>query len=890
MRKLSMLLALLLFGSGVTLQAQDGAVDFKKMESQKILSNRDVLWTQFGPGGAGNNYYIYWHPTDADVVYHGPNMGNSYRSTDRGATYEGILDSDGTNESMNRGPIEISPVEFSRQNPDFGYCSCEGRGFLFVTYDRGLNWVKCENSSAMISAKDNRVNSLRVDPNDDNIWYMGSGKVKDVNHFFHTDLQPHGRVSLKGLRLPREQDPNYVSKPLDLSKNGFATIWKSTNKGKSWSVITPKGIPADACITEIFVHPGNSQKVFAATTYGFYVSENGGKSWTLKKGTGLDNDIIRDIDMHYDAKSKRLTFIAIDLVKYIPSGNTITYNGGLFRSIDEGESWQCINGDMPHSKEFMATPSIKNSFYKLALCNWFDEKEASLRKKYPEPPKEMMHSVTMVRLNPTNPDEMVVVNNYKSQFTFAGGMLWITKDGGNHWTACLRNGTRWNKEDKGYWESRNNPTSLNVTLRGQSEWECRDSYDRKAGATASFNADGSTIMFQFAKVVCVSEDGGETWYENDEIDASDDGSEHWVGAGNSNLPGQEIVQDLRLKDYFYLCAGENSLYRTSKFGEEKMGIDRQSVKKINLPNAHSHLECSVGSMAIDPRDVNTLYTVHFRQGFYGKLMKSVDNGVNWEIQGTVFDVPKQYHVSSHLSQNDLMIDPNYPERFYMTIPLQTLDAASTGKKVKFFKEYGVRASSDGGKTFHALNSGLPTEQVQAIALSPNEKGVLYCGVMGDKGAAGGLYKLEDGATKWKRVKLPSTIGDIFDIEFSVDGKMYISTGSFDGSSKNGGVWCSSDMKRWSQVFPYKIANQIKVAKYDPNVLLVSVPGDKGGKVKNPGIFRSQDGGKSWDKINFGNIQSDRLTDLEIDYFRPGIYWCSTYGAGYYKAVDHSIYK
>ena len=36
-------------------------------------------------------------------------------------------------------------------------------------------------------------------------------------------------------------------------------------------------------------------------------------------------------------------------------------------------------------------------------------------------------------------------------------------------------------------------------------------------------------------------------------------------------------------------------------------------------------------------------------------------------------------------------------------------------------------------------------------------------------------------------------------------------------------------------------------------------------ILNPGIYRSLDKGKTWAKINTGNIQSDRIVDIAIDY-------------------------
>ncbi len=884
-RKLTATTLLLLCGCCIGFAKGD--VNFNAMSSKRIESNPDVKWTQFGPGGAGNNYYIYAHPTDPNTLFQGPNMGNSYRTTDKGDTYEGILDWDGvTGRSAERGPVLISPTEFSHQDPNFGMCSAEKCPGLYITYDKGATWHLDHKSLDMFSAKKNNINAIEVDPNDENIWYVGSGNVKDANHFFFSNKYPNGFVGAKLIPYYRETDKNFVESKIDLAESGVATIWKSTNKGKSWSVVTPKGINKQAQITEIYVHPAKSSRVFAATTYGLYVSDDAGKSWTLKNKRGLDNDIIRSIDMHYDKSTKKLTLFAIDVVKYIPDGKSVTYNGGIFRSDDEGESWVNINNDLAVGGALMNNKTVKNSYFKLAISNWFDIKQADAIKRYPEMPKEILHSFSMIKVNPSDVNKLILVNNYKSQYTFPGGMLWKSDDGGKHWVAALRNGLAWEGSDKAYWEARNNPTNKNITLRAQRDWEGRDSYDRKAGATITYNSDGSLLMFQFAKVVCVSTDNGDNWVENDEKDASDDDSGYWVGAGNSNMPGAEIVQDIRLKDKFYLCAGENSIWESSMDGEKKFGIDRTSVKKLTMPNEEKPMECSVSSMAIDPRDPNVLYCVHTRQTYLGKLLKSIDGGRNWSVHSTLFTPPKN-HTQCNLFQNHLTIDPNYPDRIYVLMPEKTVDVLAGQGSNKFFKgKFGFYASMDGGATFNKINDGLPNYDVQMLAVSPTEKGVVYCAVMQKGKVAGGLYRLGNGATTWKKVKTPNNMVSVHDIYFAQDGKMYITGGTPSGEVQDGGVWYTTDMKRWKQVFPYQYANHIRVAKYDPNVLLVSIPG--AANIMNSGTFRSLNGGKSWEKINFGNIQSDRLNDIQIDYFRPGIYWCSTYGAGYYKGVDHSI--
>ena len=234
-------------------------IDFSKLDQSKITSDDAVTWRQFGPGGSGNNYYLYWHPTDPNTVFQGPNMLNAYRSTDQGKTYEGILDYDGSGYKLDeRGPIEITTPDFSYQNPKIGFCSREGRSYLFKTSNKGATWQRDKTSEAVFHGQ--LLNTIEVDPINDDIWFIGSGTNRDSNHYFYSEAKPHG----------------YSSSPL--ADNHEAKIWKTNNQGSSWIDVTPSGLNSKAQITRILVDPGNHNTIFAATTYGFYKSSNGGSS------------------------------------------------------------------------------------------------------------------------------------------------------------------------------------------------------------------------------------------------------------------------------------------------------------------------------------------------------------------------------------------------------------------------------------------------------------------------------------------------------------------------------------------------------------------------------------------------------------------------------------
>lgn len=858
------LLCCILFLSG-NMHAQS-PVDFTKIDQSRITSDDAVAWRQFGPGGSGNNYYLFWHPTDAKTLFQGPNMINAYRSVNQGKTYKGVLDYDGPGyKSDERGPAEMTTPDFSYQNPNFGLCSREGKSFIFKTTDKGASWTREDVMSANFDGQ--LLNTIEVDPTDDKIWYVGSGTIRDCNHYFHSNEKPHG----------------FSSSPA--AANHIGKIWKTTNKGDSWTEITPSGMNSDAQITRIFVHPGNHNIVFAATTYGLYKSTNGGSSWTVDLNSGLDNNIIRSMDMHYNEATGKVTLYAIDLVKYIPNGNTVTYNGGVFKSTNKGTSWQKINNNMPLPKSIISDYAVNKLYYKLALGKWFDLSESQAKVAYPELPESALHSVSMIRVNPKDPNKIIVLNNYKSQFTFSGGMMWRSDNAGADWFVTFRNGKHWQDKHKTIWEGRDNPISHNVSFRAQHEWELRDNYDRKAGATVEFNSDGTKIMFQVAKVVCISGNGGDNWIENDEEDASNDGSEHWVGAGNSNMPGADIVQDPRL-DHIYFCSGENSIFRTTPDGEN-VRENAQAVYKINIPNKAAPQECSVSSVVIDPNDVNTMYSVHFRQKYQGQLMKTTDGGTNWVEHGKILDFPVD-DANAKIHQSSLIIDKDDTDVFYVCVPSKPVDDIVKVDIGDITDPFGVYKSNDGGVTFAQINDGFENVandklNVLKMRMDPTESGVLYAAVAG---ASGGLYKLNKGSTTWIKVNTPSGVTDVNDLYFTTS-KLYISCGSAGNTNADiGGVFVSEDKgTTWEHIFKSRNANHIRVAAYDEKVLMMSVPS---ANMTNPGVYRSLNSGDSWTKLNVGNPQSDRLADLEIDLKERGVYWATTYGAGFYKGIDTEL--
>ncbi|WP_146400915.1 hypothetical protein [Planctomycetes bacterium CA13] len=811
---------------------------------------------------SGNNYHVDWHPTDPNVLFLGPNMKAAYRSGDQGQTYETILDWDASGaKEKNRGPIEIEAPDFSHQNPDFGFCTVEDDSALWKTTDRGRTWTKMTSAASVWEGY--RLGDVSVDPTNDHIWYVGSGAVYNVNDFGFSLAKPHG--------YRRNKQPHQ------------ARIWKSTDKGDSWTDITPKGLQSEAHITKIIVNPETPSTLFAATTYGFYKSLDGGSTWTRKDGVGFDHDIIRSLDMHHDKRTGDIALYAIDLVKWKADGlKVVNDGGGVFKSVDGGESWAKINGNMAVNVDVLCSDySFRKTYYDWAIARWFGVSEKQAIASYPEKATNLLHRVVRVRVDPNDPNKVFVMNDYKGkeQHTFQGGIIWRSDDGGKKWFVTFRNGTAWEGVHKAYWKGRGNPTSHNVTWAAQSHWKEEGSYFKKAGVALAFNADGSVIACQMAKLLMISKDGGDTWEEIDEVETSPE-SDIWVSGGNSNMPGQNFYQDERLPESVFFCTGENDYWVTRPGGDAILkGV--QAAQRMRLGPA----EYSCSSVALHPRDVNTVYTLQFRQANRGELLRSIDGGKTFSPIGTPVPTPWPVRKGGDQSvhQQNLTIDPVHPENMYFNVPRSSNTLCFVGDTLTGF---GMHKSSDGGLTWKDANQGLPaTLDVANFRMDPQNSDTLYAAVYGKNG---GLFKSTDRAEHWTRMKLPQGITSVVDIHFSKDQRFYISCGHKNASVDDGGVFYTKQKhpvkNDWIKIFHMPWTGKIKTAAYDPNIILVACLPGVSIKHINPGAYLSEDGGKTWVKINIGNGQSDQINDVAIDLFKPDVYYLSTRGTGHYRGT------
>lgn len=814
---------------------------WKQLETQRVSSDKSIVWKQISPGNAGFANLLRYHPTIPQKVVMCPDMWNAYISSDNGTSWDGITDYDG------KGAFyHIRDLYFSPQNPDFGVAICSSE--VWTTNDLGRNWERVLNCPWYKKNPDGteaqswmrKVASLAIDPNDTNTWYVGGGQ------------NVRGQNWLSCYATITEKQPRGAENPEQ------GKLWRTTNAGESWELIN-EGLPEKIQVGRIIVNPKNSKQVFISSNYGIFKSENGGNKWRNISKKQLDNEIIMDMDFYYNAKSGKFILYAIDQTQFHPAGKSTKCSGGIFASSDEGKSWQRVSGNLALDINRL-TGGVPENYY-LYISKWFGITVKEAKARYPELPKQALQTYNMIAADPSREDALYIgFADPQVGKSIQPGRLWTTTDGGKKWISTARLYEETWEKDKAYWEERGNPWHANMVVGHESpHMRFGKNYALRSMRGLAVGVDGSVMIISDHSTM-LSRDNGKSWQQMDERYTP---SGAIVGHGNSNLPALSIAQDKRLKTTL-LASGEHRVWIPA-YDDTKGDIALRFVKEAQE---------TVSCIAFDPYDPKVAYSTSSRQGNKQHIFRTEDSGESWAQHGVATPATNKW--LDDFYTNGLLIDPINPQYMYHGITIiQNKEKASQG---------GFFRSVDGGKTFEQSNKGLPTiSRINDIKFDPRDKSyssLFAAAQFADweppKATGGGLFHSADRGESWTKVNLPSEIKSVQFIEIDNSSRIYITTG-YRGAGN--GVWCSDDFGgSWTQVFNYAGAECIYVSPFDRDMLVVSVKF----LALNPGIYFSRDRGLTWSKCNDNIVIPHQVEDVKFDMFNAGELWLATKGCGFYK--------
>ena len=150
-------------------------------------------------------------------------------------------------------------------------------------------------------------------------------------------------------------------------------------------------------------------------------------------------------------------------------------------------------------------------------------------------------------------------------------------------------------------------------------------------------------------------------------------------------------------------------------------------------------------------------------------------------------------------------------------------------------------------------------------------------------AGGGVWKTNDGGQTWENISdgfFGGSIGAIA-VSESDPNVMYVGEGeeTVRGNVSSGkGVWKSTDSGKTWQFIGLRQSEhigRIRIHPTDPNRVYVAAMGNLWKPNKQRGVFRSENGGKTWEKILFESDEAGAV-DLILDPNNPRIIYANTW--------------
>lgn len=623
-------------------------------------------------------------------------------------------------------------------------------------------------------------------------------------------------------------------------------VFKSVDRGETW-VLKRNGFPEpeefrlSAPIGSLAIDPDNPETVYAGIgksrtgRYGMgtvYKSTDGAESWTAYTD-GLDPEaIVKSLVIH--PRDRRTIYAGT--------------NKGFYSSTDGGQSWRESSEGLPHGNifELEVNPEDGDIIYltletDFRAENWmggvyksvdggrtWTEKNRGLKKQQigNDHPCRVSNYWPLA-MDPEDPDIL-----YVGDMSWTSMGIYKSVNGGESWSLILDRDDPHTVEHG--WITFNSPQPKNLEI---------DPFDRNH----LFFGNGGHVM--------ETRDGGETWHP---IYTRRMGDGRWAGTGIETACVWDIAVDPADPDRVYCAYWDLNVVWTEDGGES---FYQSRFDTVNFN------EISATAIALDPADSRIVYaSANSNDYFDGRIFRSEDGGLSWKLIGS----PRSGLPSGMVHR--IIIDPSSP------LENRTVYAVSYGN--------GAFKTVDNGRTWSAVNAGLPEDSLRAwgLEMDPHDPRVLYLSIHHQDAHPGGMYRTANGGESWVEMPTGEYLRWIHDIEVDPSDSNTIYAGTreeYDDSreeifpggvykSIDGGLTWSHKAAGWPEDKRIAVSDII-IDPRDTDVVYASTfDHPYHDHYAAPGVFVSVDGGESWRTLNDG-LPLLCIETLELDPTRDILY-------------------
>ncbi|MGB6338219.1 MAG: hypothetical protein WBF32_00445 [Candidatus Aminicenantaceae bacterium] len=251
----------------------------------------------------------------------------------------------------------------------------------------------------------------------------------------------------------------------------------------------------------------------------------------------------------------------------------------------------------------------------------------------------------------------------------------------------------------------------------------------------------------------------------------------------------------------------------------------------------------------------------------GGVFKSEDNGATWK---PVFD-----EEGTSLSIGDIAIAPTDPDIVWAgTGEPNNRQSSSWGD--------GVYKSIDGGETW--VHLGLKeTHHIGRIVIDPRNPDIVFVAALGQlwgPNVERGLFRTKDSGQTWEKILYVNEHTGAVDVAIENNGRVVYAAmyqrrrraWGFVGGGPQSGLYRSLDGgDTWQKLTNGLPAGQsgrigIDISKSHPNIVYAIIENKEGG------VFRSEDRGKSWTRMNKLNPRPMYYSQIRVDPVNPNKIW------------------